>query len=208
LVAEAGHESEQTTHLSVVDAEGSAVSCSLTLSRGFGARYVAPSTGVVMNNSLAAFGRVGKNVPTPGQAMHSSMAPTIVSNASGVVAVLGSPGGDTIPSTVVQVLQSLVDHRLPLDEAVESARVHHGLMPDELRYEARRPPPRSVLAALASRGHRLAPRQAPIGDANSIVIAGGVASGHADTREGGLAAGPEASHSGAAGAASGAATGN
>jgi gamma-glutamyltranspeptidase/glutathione hydrolase len=179
-----------TTHLSVVDALGTAVSCTVTLSTSFGARYVAPGTGVVMNNSLAAFGGVGLNLPKPGRRMLSSMSPTLVSHEGNVMAVLGSPGGDTIPSTVVQVLRHLVDHGMTIDQAVEAPRIHHGFSPDEVRVERLRPIDAAVVAELEARGHRVVAAESPIGDANDIIIVGGVAYGHADSREGGLALGP------------------
>jgi gamma-glutamyltranspeptidase/glutathione hydrolase len=184
-------ELEHTTHLSVVDAEGNAVSCTTTLSGSFGARYVAAGTGIVMNNSLAAFGRLGLNLPRGGRRMLSSMATTLVTRGAEVVAVLGSPGGDTIPSTIVQVLRNLVDHGLSIEAAIEAPRVHHGFVPDELRVERERPLAPGVLAALKARGHVLGVWNAPIGDANGIAVVSGVAYGHADTREGGLALGPE-----------------
>jgi gamma-glutamyltranspeptidase/glutathione hydrolase len=179
-----------TTHLSVVDAAGNAVSCTVTLSTSFGARYVAPGTGVVMNNSLAAFGGVGLNVPKPGRRMLSSMSPTLVSHQGKVLAVLGSPGGDTIPSTVVQVLRNLVDYGMSVDAAIEAPRIHHGFSPDEVRIERQRPIDASVVEALEARGHRVVAAESPIGDANNIVVVDGVAYGHADSREGGLALGP------------------
>jgi gamma-glutamyltranspeptidase/glutathione hydrolase len=103
------------------------------------------------------------------------------------VLVLGSPGGDTIPSTVAQVLRNTVDHGMTIDRAVDAPRIHHGFVPDEVRYEGKRPPPRDVLRALEKLGHRMSDKRLPIGDANDILIEGGVAYGYADPREGGLA---------------------
>jgi len=180
-------ESEHTTQLSVVDREGNAVSCTTTLSASFGARYVVPGTGIVMNNSLAGFGIGAANQPRAGRRIQSSMAPTLVSHVGQVVAVLGSPGGDTIPSTVVQVLRHLVDHDMTLDQAIEAPRIHHGFFPDELRLERGRTPDPSVLEELQARGHRLHIRPTAIGAANEILVVDGVAYGHADSREGGLA---------------------
>jgi gamma-glutamyltranspeptidase/glutathione hydrolase len=194
-----------TTHLSVVDALGNAVSCTVTLSSSFGARYVAPGTGVVMNNSLAGFGGQGLNLPKPGRRMLSSMSPTLLSRSGAVVAVLGSPGGDTIPSTVVQIVRHLVDHGMTLEDAIEAPRIHHGFSPDEVRFESARPIDSSLLEALVARGHRLMTNAAPIGDANDIVIVDGVAFGHADSREGGLALGPSRLPAALVGAAGGAA---
>jgi gamma-glutamyltranspeptidase/glutathione hydrolase len=185
-----GREPDQTTHFSVVDADGNAVSCTTTLSSGFGAGYVVPGTGIVMNNSLPAFSRAGLNLPAGGRRMLSSMSPTIVSADGRPAIVLGSPGGDTIPSTVVQILRHLLDHGMSIDQAVEAPRIHHGFVPDVVRYEKNRPWPRDVLLELERLGHVLEAKGAPIGDAKNIAIVGGQAQGHADTREGGLAAGP------------------
>jgi gamma-glutamyltranspeptidase/glutathione hydrolase len=180
-------ESEHTTQLSVVDRDGNAVSCTTTLSASFGARYVVPGTGIVMNNSLAGFGIGAANQPRAGRRIQSSMAPTLVAQGGRVVAVLGSPGGDTIPSTVVQVLRHLIDHGMTIDAAIEAPRVHHGFFPDELRLERGRSPDPSVLAELQARGHSLNIRSTAIGAANDILVVDGVAYGHADSREGGLA---------------------
>lgn len=189
--AELEREPEHTTQISVVDEEGNAVSLTTTLSSGFGAGYVVRGTGVVPNNSLAAFGKVGQNLPAGGRRMLSSMSPTIVQRHGRVAAVLGSPGGDTIPSTVVLVLRLLIERGWSIDAAVEAPRIHHGFVPDVVRYEKSRPPPDDVLASLRRLGHTLEAKGAPIGDAKNIAVVAGVAYGHADTREGGLALGPE-----------------
>jgi gamma-glutamyltranspeptidase/glutathione hydrolase len=115
------------------------------------------------------------------------MAPTLVLRGGEPVLVLGTPGGDTIPSSIAQVLRNLVDHGVPLDAAVDAPRTHHGFAPDELRYERPRTPPRSVLDELVRRGHRLSKTAKPIGDANSILLDAGSAWAVADRREGGLA---------------------
>jgi gamma-glutamyltranspeptidase/glutathione hydrolase len=180
-------ELEHTTHLSVVDKDGMAVSITTTLSSGFGAKLVAPGTGVVLNNSVASFASMGDNVPVGGKRTTSSMSPAIVSQDGKLVAVLGSPGGDTIPSSVAQVFFNLSDGKMPLEDAVDAPRLHHGFVPDEVRYERRRPPPKAVLDALRMRGHQFSKKKIPIGDANNIVVVAGVAYGYADKREGGLA---------------------
>ncbi len=188
--ADASRELEHTTHFAVVDRDGMAVSCTTTLSAGFGAKFVAAGTGVVLNDSLAAFGTTGENQPAPGRRMTSSMAPTLVAKDGALELVLGSPGGDTIPSTVAQVFRNLVDHSLTLDDAVDAPRLHHGFVPDEVRYEKARPPPQATLEALRALGHRFSKKRIPMGHANSILVADGVAFGYVDPREGGLAAGP------------------
>lgn len=190
LYAAAMRELDQTTHFSVVDSEGNVVSCTTTLSGGFGARYVIGELGLVMNNSVAAFGTVGEDVPKPGRRMTSSMSPTLVSFDGRVVAALGSPGGDSIPNTVVQVLSQLVDGKKSLAAAVDAPRVHHGFVPDEIRYERLRPPPQATLDALRKLGHQIGTPHRTIGDANEIVIVGSDFYGYADPREGGLALAP------------------
>lgn len=183
-------ESQQTTHFSVVDAEGNAVSCTYTLSAGFGAKVVVPGVGVLLSNALAAFTETGPNEVASGKRMQSSMTPAIAAQGGRLALVLGSPGGDTIPNTVAQVLRNLVDHGMTIDEAVESPRLHHQWLPDRVRVEAGNPPPRAALEELRRRGHTLDLDASPIGDANNILVdAAGVAWGHADSREGGLAEG-------------------
>lgn len=121
------------------------------------------------------------------------MSPTLVSRDGELLLVLGSPGGDTIPSTVVQVLRHLVDHGMTLDQAVDAPRLHHGFVPDELRFEKARPVPKPILRQLEALGHRVSKKTQPMGDANSIVLLGGVAYGYADPREGGVAVAPRVS---------------
>ena len=181
-------ESPETTHFSVVDGLGNAVSCTTTLSGAFGAQVVVPDTGIILSNALGAFSPAGINAIAPGKRMASSMTPTLVLQAGKLVAVLGSPGGDTIPNTVAQVLRNLTDWHLSVDQAVELGRVHHQWLPDQLRVEQGRAPAPAVLRELEKRGHKLV-RHAPQGDANSIVVdpASGTAYGFADPRQGGIA---------------------
>jgi gamma-glutamyltranspeptidase/glutathione hydrolase len=148
---------------------------------------VAPGTGVVLNNSIASFSAEGKNQPLGGRRTVSSMAPTLVLAAGEPVLVLGTPGGDTIPSTIVQVLRHVIDHGESLASAVDAPRLHQAFVPDEARYEPHAAPPRAVLRALSQLGHKLVKGRAAIGDANEILIQAGVAWAYADRRELGLA---------------------
>src|SRR5207237_3390297 len=100
----------QTTHFSIVDAEGNAVSCTYTQSAAFGSKIVIPGTGVLLGNAMGGFSEAGLNGIAPGKRMASSMTPTIVSQKGKPAPVLGPPGGDTIPNTVAQVLRNLVDY--------------------------------------------------------------------------------------------------
>lgn len=180
-------EPEHTTHFSVVDAEGMVVSCTTTLSGSYGAKLVLPGTGVVLNNSVASFSANGDNQPLGGRRTVSSMAPTLVLEGDAPVLVLGTPGGDTIPNTIVQVLRHIVDHGESLSAAVDAPRVHHGFLPDLLRYEPRNAPPAETLRELTRRGHKVKPGLGSIGDANELLILGSVAWAYADPREAGLA---------------------
>ncbi|MGE3671241.1 MAG: gamma-glutamyltransferase, partial [Polyangiaceae bacterium] len=190
LYTKAAQELEHTTHFSVADRDGMVVSCTTTLSAGFGAKYVVPGTGIVMNNSAGAFGSVGESTLKGGRRMTSSMTPTLVLRDGKPVLVLGSPGGDTIPNTVFQVLRNVVDYRLPLSVAVERGRLHHGFLPVVVRYERRKPPAPGVLDGLKALGHSISKKTIPIGDANNLMIIDGEYFGVSDSREGGLAAAP------------------
>ncbi len=190
--AAAMRELDHTTHFSVVDSKGNVVSCTVTLSGSFGAQVIVPGTGIVMNNSLGAFGTVGLDVPKAGRRMTSSMSPTLVYYSGHPVLVLGSPGGDTIPNTVTAVLRGVADYGLSLRAAVDHPRVHHGFVPDALRFEGLRPPPEALIRQLKAMGHHIDRPRRTIGDANVILIAPDGYYGVADSREGGLTAGPQA----------------
>jgi gamma-glutamyltranspeptidase/glutathione hydrolase len=171
------------------------VSLTTTLSASFGAKLTAPGTGIVLNNSVASFSRTGQNQPAPGRRTVSSMAPTLVLDAGRVALVLGTPGGDTIPSTIVQVLRGVVDHGLPLDLAVAAPRLHQGFLPDRARFEAKRPPEPALLAQLRALGHELKGSHLAMGDSNDLLLDDEQAYGVADPRGGGLAvAAPASTH--------------
>jgi len=180
-------ESEHTTHLSVTDRNGMVVSWTTTLCASFGARVVAAGTGIVLNNAVATFSANGDNQPAPARRTVSSMAPTLLLSAGRVAAVLGTPGGDTIPSTLTQLVRHLVDEGEPLDRAVDAERWHHGFFPDEARYEPSAAADPALLRALAGFGHRLRRSTRRMGDANCIVFDGQRAYGYADLREPGVA---------------------
>jgi gamma-glutamyltranspeptidase/glutathione hydrolase len=183
-------ESPQTTHFSVVDAVGNAVSATVTQSAAFGSKVIIPGTGVLLSNAMGAFSEAGVNTLAPGKRMSSSMCPSIVTQNGRLVLVFGSPGGDTIPGTAAHVFRNLVDYGMTIDEAIERGRAHHPWIPDRVRVERQRSLPKSVLEDLASRGHAIEKGAFAIGDAKGIVIdEGGIAWGYADSREGGKAEG-------------------
>jgi gamma-glutamyltranspeptidase/glutathione hydrolase len=191
-------ESEETTHYSVVDAAGNAVSTTYTIEAGFGAKVVAEGTGFLLNNEMGDFnewpgvtnerGYVGTppNQIAPGKRPLSSMTPTILARNGRPVALIGSPGGKTIINTVLRVISGIVDHGLTLPDAVDLPRVHHQWMPDLLRLEDGFPD--ATRERLTSLGHELGPARLQ-GDAHCIwVMPDGARLAVADRRRHGAAA--------------------
>lgn len=172
-------EGQNTTHFSVVDAAGNAVSNTYTLNFPYGVGLVAEGTGVLLNNELDdftaapgasnAFGLVGfeANLPGPGKRPLSSMSPTIVLKDGRPVLVTGSPGGSRIISTVLQVIVNVLDYDMNVAAAVAAPRLHHQWLPDEVRIE--RGFSDETLAALKAMGHHVVE---PMGQtsANSIAV--------------------------------------
>jgi gamma-glutamyltranspeptidase / glutathione hydrolase len=158
-------EGKNTTHFSVIDRYGNAAANTYTLNLSYGVGLVADGTGVLLNNELDdfaaapgapnAFGLVGyeANAPGPNKRPLSSMTPTIVLKNGRPFMVTGSPGGSRIITAVLQVLLNVIDHRMPLPQAVHAPRVHHQWLPDETMVEAWLPP--DTMKALEARGHRV-----------------------------------------------------
>jgi gamma-glutamyltranspeptidase/glutathione hydrolase len=190
-------ESDQTTHFSVVDRDGNAVSNTYTLNFSYGLGLVAEGTGVLLNNEMDdfsakpgaqnAYGLVGSeaNAVAPGARPLSSMTPTFLFRDGRLALVTGSPGGSRIISTVLQVITGLVDFRLNLAEAVAAPRIHHQWRPDALLVETGLSP--DTLALLRARGHRVVVGSAS-GSANSILVVPGGLAGAADPRQRGTLA--------------------
>jgi len=159
-------ENAETTHFSIVDQDRSAVALTYTLEDGYGSKIVVPGAGFLLNNEMGDFnagpgltdesGLIGTepNLAGPGKRMLSSMTPTIVVKAGQPFLVAGSPGGRTIPSTVLQVLLNVLDFGMNAQEAVDAPRFHHQWLPDVIRYE-RHGLSADTIEALAARGHRL-----------------------------------------------------
>jgi gamma-glutamyltranspeptidase / glutathione hydrolase len=173
------HEGNNTTHFSVVDGFGNAVSNTYTLNFSYGVGLVADGTGVLLNNELDdftaapgasnAFGLVGyeANLPGPGKRPLSSMSPTIVMKDGKVVLVTGSPGGSRIISTVLQVIVNVIDYKMDIAAAVAAPRLHHQWMPDEVKVEPGFPA--DVLDGLRAKGHRVVDSMG-YSSANSILV--------------------------------------
>jgi len=172
-------EPAHTTHFSIVDEAGTAVANTYTLNGDFGARVQIPGTGVTLNNEMDDFtAQVGapnqfgliqgeQNAIQPRKRMLSSMSPTIIAKQGKLRAIVGSPGGPTIISTVAQVVMQLVDTERSLDEAVRAPRLHHQWFPDQVWYE---PSVSSELVSgLRALGHGVG-SDGPIGHANCIEV--------------------------------------
>jgi len=195
----ADFEGRNTTHFSVIDRDGNAVSNTYTLNFSYGLGLVADGTGVLLNNELDdftakagaanAYGLVGfdSNLPGPGKRPLSSMTPTIVLKDGKPFLVTGSPGGSRIISTVLQVISDVIDFDFGIAPAVSAPRLHHQWQPDEVLVEPGFAP--DLLEALAKRGHNIVPI-VPGTSANSIEVTRNGYVGAADTRtRGALAAG-------------------
>jgi gamma-glutamyltranspeptidase/glutathione hydrolase len=159
-------ESDYTTHFSVVDKDGMAVSMTFTLEAGYGSKIVVPGAGFFLNNEMGDFnagpgltteaGLIGTtpNLARPQQRMLSSMAPTIIARNGKLVAVIGSPGGRTIINTVLCVALDIMEFGMPIDKAVAAPRMHHQWLPDQLTIETDGATP-DVVAALEAMGHKV-----------------------------------------------------
>jgi gamma-glutamyltranspeptidase/glutathione hydrolase len=159
-------ESNETTHLSVVDVDRNAVSLTYTLEDSYGAKIVVPGAGFLLNNEMGDFnagpglttteGLVGTppNLAAPRKRMLSSMTPTILARDGSVRLVVGSPGGRAIINMVLLTILNFVDFGMNVQEAVDAARFHHQWLPDQIRFERHglSPDTRAILGAL---GHRL-----------------------------------------------------
>ncbi|MDB5630854.1 MAG: gamma-glutamyltransferase, partial [Tardiphaga sp.] len=190
-------EGSNTTHYSVMDSSGNAVSNTYTLNFPYGLGLVAEGTGVLLNNEMDdftaapgasnAFGLVGfeANLPGPGKRPLSSMSPTIVLQNGKPVLVTGSPGGSRIISTVLQVIVNVLDYNMDVAAAVSAPRLHHQWLPDEVRIE--RGFSDATLDTLRAMGHAV---KEPMGQtsANSIAVTPQGFAGAPDPRTRGAAA--------------------
>jgi gamma-glutamyltranspeptidase/glutathione hydrolase len=194
-------EATETTHYSVVDADGNAVAVTTTINGGFGSAVTVSGAGFLLNNEMddftAAPGMPNQyglvqgeaNAIAPGKRMLSAMTPTIVLDPDGaLVLVVGTPGGPTIITTVAQVISNVIDHHMRLDSAVAAPRMHHQHLPDTLRFEHGGFEP-ATIERLTAMGHALAERRGYSGEVAAIQRVGGRWVGVADPRMAGSAAG-------------------
>ena len=178
-------ESKDTTHFSVVDAAGNAVSNTYTLSASYGAHVVAPGTGILLNNSLGnlAWGRRGEEwkatQPVPGKRVGSTITPMIVFKNDRPWLVTGTPGGGYIIATMVQMLSNVIDHRLNVAEAAERPRINQSGGDGPLELEEGFSP--DIIPLLEAKGHKVRASNT-MGSVQSIMVEGDRFLGSADTR--------------------------
>lgn len=195
------NESEETTHYSVADKFGNAVSVTTTINAGFGSSLVADGAGFLLNNEMDdfsaqpgtpnMFGLLGSeaNSIQPGKRMLSSMTPTIVLKNGKPYLVVGTPGGSTIITVVLQVIMNLLEFDMNLKNAMDAPRIHHQWFPDEIQYE-RFALPEDVKNNLIAKGHKIG-RMRGLGLVEAILIDqdNGIFFGVSDKRGAGLAEG-------------------
>ncbi|MGI9510201.1 MAG: gamma-glutamyltransferase [Geminicoccaceae bacterium] len=173
------YESNETTHFSVVDAEGNAVANTYTINFSYGSGLVADGTGILLNNELDdfsakpgvpnAYGLIGgdANAVEARKRPLSSMSPTIVLADGKPFLVTGSPGGSRIITTTLQVIMNVIDHGMNVAEATYAPRIHHQWLPDELRIEEGLSP--DTIELLEQRGQNVVVKNA-MGSTQSIMV--------------------------------------
>ena len=161
-------EGQNTTHFSIVDKDGNAVSLTYTLNDWFGAHVTAAGTGILLNDEMDDFsakpgapnmyGLVEgpNNAVAPGKRPLSSMTPTIVTKDGKLAMVVGTPGGSRIPSAVIETISNMIDFGMTVTEAVDAPRIHHQWLPDEIGYE-RFGLSADTVAKLEAMGHKVVP---------------------------------------------------
>ena len=185
------YESNETTHFSIVDQYGNAVSNTYTINFSYGSGIVVEGAGFLLNNEMDdfsakpgvpnAYGLIGgdANKIEPNKRMLSSMSPTIVKQNGKNFLVTGSPGGSRIITTTLQVIMNVIDHGLNIESAVAASRIHHQWLPDEIRIEEGISP--DTIKLLEGMGHTVS-QQSAMGAIQSIMIKDGTMYGGADPR--------------------------
>ena len=165
-----GYQSEETTHISVIDKEGNVIAVTTTLNDSYGSKTVVGGAGFLLNNEMDDFsvkpgvpnmyGAIGgeANAIAPGKRMLSSMTPTLVLQNNKPYLVIGTPGGTTIPTSVFQTIVNVIDFGLSTDDAVNKAKFHHQWLPDQIEIEKTFPFP--IREQLQKMGYKLNERTA------------------------------------------------
>jgi gamma-glutamyltranspeptidase/glutathione hydrolase len=192
-------ESTETTHLSVVDPQGNAVSLTYTLNGGYGSGVTVPGLGFLLNNEMDdfsakpgapnMFGAVGgeANAIAPNKRMLSSMTPTIVVKDGKLLMVIGAPGGTRIITGVMQAILNVIDFKLNMQDAIDAPRLHHQWQPDRLYLERGWSP--DTVAILKSLGHDVQTGTASVSNVHGILVEDKWLQGAPDGRTNGKAAG-------------------
>ncbi|RLA00958.1 MAG: gamma-glutamyltransferase [Gammaproteobacteria bacterium] len=194
-----GLESPNTTHYSIVDSDGNAVSNTYTINWGYGSGVVVEGAGFLLNNEMDdfsvkpgvpnIFGVVGNtaNEIQPGKRMLSSMSPTILLQDDKLVMVLGTPGGSTIFTSVFQAIVNILDFKMSPLEAASASRFHHQLLPPDLVVQSpSRPLPKETISKLNKLGYRVKPHGWEFGDIQVIWMDGDRLTPASDTRHRGV----------------------
>jgi len=187
------HESEQTTHFSIVDGEGNAVAITTTLNNSYGSQVVVKGAGFLLNDEMDDFsikpgvpnlyGLLGgaANAIEPGKRMLSAMTPTILTKGNKLFMVVGTPGGSTIITSVFQTILNVVDFDMGIQQSVDAPRFHHQWMPDEVFVEEKAIST-AVRTTLENKGYVITPRGG-IGRVDAILVGtDGTLTGGADSR--------------------------
>ena len=180
-VAGGAHESEQTTHLSVIDKEGNMVAITTTLNDTYGNKTIVAGAGFLLNNEMDDFsvkpgvpnmyGALGgeANSIQPGKRMLSSMTPTLVTLKGKPYISIGTPGGTTIPNQVYEGLVNIIDHKMTIKQAIDATRFHHQWIPDVVALESDFP--EDIEAGLKNMGYKTI-RRGKFGRMDGILISG------------------------------------
>ncbi len=187
-------DSEETTHYSITDKWGNALSITTTLNDAYGSRVVVEGAGFLLNDEMDDFsvavgspnkyGLTGSeaNAIQPHKHPLSSMSPTILEQEGKLFMVVGTPGGSTIPTSVLQIILNVIDYKMPLKDAVHAPRFHHQWLPDTIQPEPNALPAQTT-KALEKKGYHLKPRTENIGRVEAILRkADGTYQGTADFR--------------------------
>ena len=184
-------ESNDTTHFSVIDQAGNIVSNTYTLNGFYGSQVIAKGTGVLLNDIMTGFGTKGRNKIEARKRPVSSMSPVLVLNKDDTPWVaLGSPGSQTIPNTVLQVITNMIDFKMSLRDAIDYPRIHHQGTPDRIDAE-----PAALVLDVAEKlkamGHKINPAFRSQGDVHAVAVEPGtnMRLGWSDGRRGGHAIG-------------------
>lgn len=176
-----GYESNETTHYSVVDSEGNAVSITTTLNGAYGSKVVVDGAGFLMNNEMDdfsikagvpnMFGLIGNkaNEIQPQKRMLSSMTPTIVEKDGKLFLVVGTPGGSTIITSVYQTILNVIDHGMTMQQAVNALKFHHQWLPDKTVFETNAFSEKTI-KALQSRSYNIEQQKGTLGRMDCIML--------------------------------------